>query len=100
MQLHIDRHEHMFASVLLQDQRRTALPTGRSAALGVPGAGPQVSEDDGVAAVLEDELEVAALEGFGGPPAVLDDPVLANGLDVKAANRDRPTVETDLDARR
>ena len=39
-----------------------------------------VAEDDDVAAVLEHQLEVAAAQRPAGPPAVLDDPVLAHGL--------------------
>ena len=42
---------------------------------------PRLAEDDHVAAVGEHQLEVAAAQRLGGPPAVLDQPLLAHRLD-------------------
>src|SRR4029078_10118847 len=49
--------------------------------LGAPGARVVVVVDDGVLSRLEDEVEVPAMDGLVGPPAVDDAPLLADDAD-------------------
>src|SRR5262245_10875904 len=58
----------------------------------VPAASGAVVEDDDVAAVGRDDLPVATLQRLVGPPAVLDEPRLADRLDVAAADGERAAV--------
>jgi hypothetical protein len=57
-----------------------------------PAAAHEVAERDEVAAVGGDHLPVAAAKGHVRPPAVLDQPRLADGLDGAAVDRLRPAV--------
>ena len=59
-------------------------------ALGEPPPALQVAVDDEVAPVGGDDLPVAAAQRLRRPPAVLDEPRLAHGLDRPAADRLRP----------
>src|SRR5436190_5875002 len=60
-----------------------------SAALLEPGAADQVAIHHYVAAPGQDELEIAASQGLAGPPALLDHPFLADGLDPFGPQGDR-----------
>src|SRR5687768_6219127 len=63
---------------------------GPSAALREPLA--PAAEDDDVAAVRQGELEVATAQRPRRPPAILDQPLLANRLDRHVAEADRRAV--------
>src|SRR5215212_9570594 len=65
-----------------------------------PAARVRLAEDDDVAAVLEHKLEVAAPNRLLGPPAVLDQPLLADRLDCQSADSLRRAIGVDLDRNR
>src|SRR5262245_26365484 len=71
-----------------------------SCTLGEPDAAVAVSVDDGVLAALEDDVEVAAVDGLVRPPAVDDAPFLADGRDALPVHRLRDPVAVRLDERR
>src|SRR5581483_11688473 len=56
--------------------------------------------DDGVLSRFEHEVEVAAVDGLVGPPAVDDAPLFAHGADVLAVHAARRAVGVCLDERR
>ena len=73
------------AMVLWQTAERRPVRPLRAA----PPPALQVAVDDEVAAVVGDDLPVAAAQRRVRPPAVLDQPGLAHGLDRAAADADR-----------
>jgi hypothetical protein len=54
-------------------------------------------EDDRVLAVLEDDVEVPAMDGLLGPPTIDDAPFLAHERDRAAVDLPGRAVEVDLD---
>src|SRR5690348_11400680 len=69
------------------------------AALREPAAPLLVSEDDGVLAAFEDDLEVAAVDRLLRPPAVDDAPLLAHDRDALVVHALRRPVERLLHPR-
>ena len=59
-----------------------------------------VAVDDGVLTRLEDEVEVAAVDGLVRPPAVDDPPFLADARDALPVHAVRDPVAVRLDERR
>src|SRR5215210_1629179 len=74
---------------------------GRSP-LRVPTPPQEIAEDDEVAPVARDDLPVATAQRPLRPPAVLDEPRLAHGLDDPAPDRLGPAAGpgADLDGAR
>ena len=56
-----------------------------------------VVEDDDVLAALEHNVEVAAVDGLLGPPAVDDPPLLSDQLDRQTIDKTRRPVCSRLD---
>jgi hypothetical protein len=56
-----------------------------------------VVKDDDVLAALEHDVEVAAVDGLLGPPAVNDTPLLADHLDRQTIDETRRPVGSRLD---
>jgi hypothetical protein len=56
-----------------------------------------VVKDDDVLAALEHDVEVAAVDGLLGPPAVDDAPFLADQLDRQTIDETRRPVGSRLD---
>src|SRR4051794_16170530 len=63
----------------------------------VPATLLEVAEDDEVAAVERDDLPVAAPQRAVRPPAVLDEPRLADGGHLVTVDRKRPAARAGLD---
>jgi hypothetical protein len=53
----------------------------------IPAALGELAEDDEVAAVDGDDLPIAPADGSVGPPAILDEPRLADGDDLVVVDR-------------
>ena len=80
-------------------RRRTSTRSGREARRSRPSDRPllepaprrdrlrRLAEDDDVAPVGEHDLEIASLQGFRRPPAILDQPLLAHRIDRDAGRR-------------
>src|SRR4051794_40966977 len=65
---------------------------GHEPALGDPAAADEVAKDDAVAPTRRDHLPVAPAQRLLGPPAVFDQPRLADGVDDAAVDEQRAPV--------
>jgi hypothetical protein len=63
----------------------------------VPTPLHQLAEDDKVAAIDGDDLPVAAAQRALGPPAVLDQPGLADGDDLVTVDQQRAAARSGVD---
>src|SRR5688572_31410014 len=66
-------------------------------ALQEPASAYQIAEHDQVAPVDEDELEIAPPQRAAGPPAVLHDPLLPQGVHGHGLDRRRRAAGVGLD---
>ena len=67
--------------------------------MAVPAAAGEILEDDGEAAVGQHQLGVGPAHRRVGPPALLDDPALADLLDRAVVEPHGVAVAADLDLR-
>ena len=93
--------ERLLVADGVPDQPDDEPDEGHSASLCAPLAEPAavlvVVEDDDVLATLEDDVEVASIDGFLRPPAVDDAPLFADQFDRQAIDETRRPIGFWLD---